>query len=121
MITTEEQESIRKEYEACVAERDKLIKQAENLGKLYLHAKQTEVAQKILTMSEEEKKYIIEHTEHSRSSCSDENPCNGLYSTDHNGQPGFRCPKCMLMEILRGDYGGKYDFKLSFDIFEVKV
>ena len=114
-------EELRRRYEETVAERDRLIKQTEDLKKKYLNAKQTDVAQRILTMSKEEKEYIISHTEHSRSSCSDDNPCNGLYSSEHNGKPGFRCPKCMLMEILRGDYGGKYDFRLSFDIFEVEV
>lgn len=111
-------EDLKAEYDKCVAERDALIKRADDLRKQYLAAKQTDVANKILAMSDEEKEYIIAHTEHSRSSCSDENPCNGLYSAADNG---YRCPKCMLMEILRGDHGGKYDFKLSFDIVEVKV
>lgn len=111
-------EDIRKAYEATVAERDRLIKQANDLGKQYLAAKQTEVAQRILEMSDEEKAYIIAHTEHSRTTCSDENPCNGLYSASDGG---YRCPKCMLMEILNGEHGGKYDFQLHFDIYEVTV
>ena len=114
-------DELKKQYEETAAERDRLVKEAEALREQFLAAKQSDVEERIANMSDEEKKYIIAHTEHSRNSCSDEDPCNGLYSATNNGNPGYRCPKCMLMEILRGEHGGKYDFKLHFDIYEVTV
>ena len=111
-------EELQKKYEATVAQRDAYAKEAEDLRQQFLAAKQRDVLDRILNMSDEEKKYIIAHTEHTRSTCSDENPCNGLFSASNGG---YRCPKCMLMEILNGEHGGKYDFHLHFDIYEVTV
>ena len=111
-------EELQKKYEETVAQRDAYAKEAEELKQQFLAAKQRDVLDRILNMSEEEKRYIIAHTEHSRSTCSDSNPCNGLFSASNGG---YRCPKCMLMEILDGEHGGKYDFQLHFDIYEVTV
>lgn len=40
---------------------------------------------------------ILDFMEHSRTSCSDENPCNGAVSVD---RPYPRCNKCLLMDII---------------------
>ncbi|MBQ2856612.1 MAG: hypothetical protein IJE78_05680 [Bacteroidaceae bacterium] len=42
---------------------------------------------------------ILRFMDHDRTSCSDEDPCNGLY-TNCDGDPSYRCTKCALMEIL---------------------
>lgn len=114
-------EELRKQYEETISERDRMIKEAEKLKVELLAAKQAEVEKKISNMSDEEKAYIIAHTEHTCSSCSDENPCNGYHEMSYTRSAGFRCHKCMLMEILNGQHGGEYDFHLSFDIVKVTV
>lgn len=114
-------EELHQQYQKTVAERDRLIKEAEEAKAALLAIKQAEVEKRIANMSEEEKAYIIAHTEHTRSSCSDENPCNGYHGDSYLRNEGFRCPKCMLMEILNGEHGGAYDFRLSFEIFKVTV
>ena len=58
----------------------------------------------------ENKELILSLLEHSRTSCSDENPCNGNGSADY----GARCNKCYLIEILNDEWGD--DFDISFDI-----
>jgi hypothetical protein len=101
-----EEEQKKLDAEIKKAEAEELVKAREN------------VATRIENMSQEEKQWLIDHTEHACSSCSDNNVANGLYSA-HNGK--WRCPKCMLMEILSGEHGGKYDFAISVDIYEVTV
>lgn len=54
---------------------------------------------------------ILPLIEHERSSCSDDNICNGYGSADY----GARCKKCHLLEILNGDYDAG-DFYVDFDI-----
>lgn len=80
-----------------------------------LREKETAVLDKIHALSDEQIFTMLSFLQHSRSSCSDENPCNGLsYSSG-----GWRCNKCMLMEILRGEHGGSYDFHLDVTISKV--
>ena len=83
------------------------------------------------SFSEEEKKFILSLLKHNRSSCSDENPCNGIYFdnysdpvrygnyTQRGGNYNFRCPKCALMEIFDGAYEGRFDFFFDATIFSV--
>lgn len=44
--------------------------------------------------------------EHSRTSCSDTNRCNGLNSALYHGRTEPRCIRCALLEILY-DYNGE--------------
>lgn len=78
-------------------------------------AKEKAVLDKIKAMTPEKKAMILELMEHDRTSCSDENPCNG-YSYYNNR---YRCRKCMLMEILNGEHGGRFDFDIVVEIREV--
>lgn len=78
------------------------------------------VANKLEAMTDEEKELILKHMRHSRTSCSDDNACNGLYST-RDGQADWRCDKCMLIEMFNGEHWGNYDFKLTVDITRVDV
>ena len=93
----------RKKLDALIAEEEE--KQ--------LNIKRTTVKNKILSYSEEEKKFMLSLVRHSCSSCSDESPYNGYC----NGK--YRCSKCMLMEILNGEHDGDFDF--HFDVFIEKV
>lgn len=74
------------------------------------------VIKKIEAITLDKKEAILSIMEHDRTSCSDENPCNGWYSSYYDG---YRCRKCMLMEILNGEHGGRFDFNISVDINEV--
>lgn len=112
---------LREKQRKMEEEQKKLAKEIANAEAEELYKAREVVAKRIEDMSDEEKQWLIDHTEHSRSSCSDEYIANGLWSTSHNDKGSWRCPKCMLMEILRGDHGGKYDFAISVDIFEVAV
>lgn len=78
--------------------------------------REKEVIKKIDSLTPEQKENILSVINHDRTSCSDEHPRNGYYS-DCNG--GYRCRKCMLIEILRGEHGGCFDFDFSVDINEV--
>ena len=97
------------------AKRDKLDKDIKELEEKELLERQRVVSNKISMMTDEEKQFILDHMEHSRTSCSDENPQNGYYDDEHK----WRCQKCMLMEILSGQHEGRFDFKISADIWEV--
>lgn len=70
------------------------------------------VENKLMSMSATEKLWLLSHLMHDRSSCSDENPCNG-YSYANNR---WYCRKCMLMQMLDGDHGGKFDFDIDVTI-----
>ena len=78
-------------------------------------AKEKAVLDKIKAITPEKKEMILGLMEHDRTSCSDENPCNGYsYYNDR-----YRCRKCMLMEILNGEHGGRFDFDIAVEIREV--
>ena len=102
-------------------ERKKLDKEIANAEAEELVNARAIVAKKIADMSDEEKRWLIDHTEHSRSSCSDDNIANGFWTACYKDKGSWRCPKCMMMEILNGEHGGRFDFKLTIEIFEVKV
>lgn len=75
------------------------------------------VEDKLMTMSAADKLLLLSHITHDRSSCSDENPCNG-YSYANNK---WYCRKCMLMQILDGDHGGKFDFDIDVTIHRTSI
>lgn len=73
------------------------------------------VSEKIYGLSEEQKKVILSLLEHDRTTCSDENPCNGYFYSSER----WRCRKCMLMEIFNHEHGGDFDFKICVEIEKV--
>ena len=97
-LTLEEIEEIQRELEARKAD---------------LKLEQTNVKQEIakqhIEIIKKYKDVILSLIEHERSSCSDENHCNGYGSRDS----GARCNKCHLIEILEGWYGNRFDVKLD--------
>lgn len=74
------------------------------------------VASKKLEYLRENKEIILSLLEHSRTSCSDEHPCNGYSFSSENA----RCDKCYLMEILEGDWGDSFEIDFSVNIREIK-
>ena len=114
MATLAEMREQRRQLEAEKQKLDKEIKEAEAEA---LASAQFEVEHKIQNMSEKEKQYILSLIDHDRSSCKDGYSENG-WSWSRNK---WYCRKCMLEEILNGEHGGKFDFKISVDIFEVSV
>ena len=87
----------------------------EEIRKAEVDARQkaeSDVEDKLLCMSDAEKHWLLSHMTHDRASCSDENPTNG-YSYANNR---WYCRKCMLMQMLAGDHGGKFDFDIDVSI-----
>ena len=79
--------------------------------------RQNELAEKKKTVAKhiqylrENKDIILSLIDHSRTSCSDDNCCNGYITSD-----GYaRCNKCFLIEILNGEWGDG-DFEVAFDV-----
>lgn len=75
------------------------------------------VEDKLTGMSDVEKHWLLNNLTHDRSSCSDENPCNG-YSYANNR---WYCRKCMLMQMFDGDHGGKFDFDIDVNIHRTSI
>lgn len=66
---------------------------------------------KINSITDDEIKTILKFTKHDRTSCCDDDPCNGFYY-DKNDKETYRCRKCALMEILK-EKSGFFDFYLQ--------
>lgn len=78
--------------------------------------RQEEVVRKIEAMSDEDKATILKYMPHDRSSCDESKLGNG-YSDYYKRS---WCRKCHLMQILNGDWGGRFDFNITADIWEVQ-
>lgn len=64
----------------------------------------------------EHKDVILKFMDHDRTSCSDEDPCNGIFDPAHT----YRCRKCALMEILENpDYYQDYKVDLNVEITHI--
>lgn len=88
----------------------KIKKEKEEIRENELVEKKKSVAKKIQYLRDN-RDIILPLIEHSRTSCSDENYCNGYSSSD-----GYaRCNKCFLIEILNGEWGDG-EFEVDFNI-----
>lgn len=105
MSSLKELEEMRKEIDASIAE-----KKEKESQKRREHA-----IAKIDSFSEEQKQFLLSLIEHDRTSCSDEHVYNGRYSRSDGG---WRCRKCMLIEILNGEHGGDFDFDLVPEFYQ---
>ena len=100
---------------------NKIKEEKEEIRQQKISEKRKEVAKKIRYLREN-KDVILPLLEHSRTSCSDENPCNGYeYSSGY-----ARCNKCWLMEILDDEWydendGENIDFDIEFSVDFVRV
>lgn len=99
MLSLKELEELRKEIDTKIAEEKEKIAQE----------KRDATTAKIDSFTEEQKEFLLSLIEHDRTSCSDTNVSNGLYSSRDGG---WRCRKCMLIEVLNGEHGGEFDFSL---------
>jgi hypothetical protein len=91
-----------------IMKRENELKEEENNKKRY---KAKLIAQSLINSN------ILNLIDHSRTSCSDENPSNG-YESDR----GYaRCTKCHLMEILDDHEDGINDFLVSIDFSFDKI
>lgn len=102
-------EALRKQQQEIEAQ----IKEEEDAER---RKREETVIKKIEALTPTEKEMILSLMKHDRTSCSDEFPRNGY--SDYGGK--YRCRKCMLMEILNGEHGGRFDFDISVDINEVR-
>ena len=71
----------------------------------------------IINMPEEEKLRLLNLIEHEYESCSRGN-CENGWSEYRNR---FFCKRCMLEEILGGEHCGRFRFKMSVEIEEIKI
>lgn len=55
--------------------------------------------------------YLMTHPKHGRTSCSDQNPCNGSYSSDKQDGYAPRCTRCFLLNCQKENY-----FPADFEI-----
>lgn len=53
---------------------------------------------------------------HDRSSCNDDNVCNGLDTADY----GYRCTRCTLLELLEDEWRDG-DYEVSFNVTIEKI
>ena len=91
-------------------EKQKQILKEEELNK------RKNIAKSKMEKLREQKDLILSLINHSRTSCSDSNICNGYGSADY----GARCTKCHLIEIFdkEWDDGG---WEVDFDVTITKV
>lgn len=88
----------------------KIKKEKEEIRQNELDEKKKKVAKHIQYLREN-KDIILSLIDHSKTSCSDDNCCNGYITSD-----GYaRCNKCFLIEILNGEWGDG-DFEVAFDV-----
>lgn len=88
----------------------KIKKEKEEIREKKLVEKKKSVAKKIQYLRDN-KDIILPLIEHSRTSCSDENCCNGYSSSE-----GYaRCNKCFLIELLNGEFEDG-EFEVDFNI-----
>lgn len=92
-----------------IEEQKQLIKQEEI-------RKRKEIAKTNIEKLKEQKDLILSLIEHSRTSCSDTNVCNGYGTADY----GARCPKCHLIEIFNNEWSDD-EFEISFDVTITKI
>ena len=115
MTAAEKMKQAQEKFQMLQRKKTDFEKQYEKDKEAALNEMEAAVSMKITSLTSEQKTLLLSMLEHDRTSCSDENQCNGYsYSSKH-----WRCRKCMLMEILRGEHGGTFDFKITVDIHEV--
>lgn len=108
---------LREQRRKMEEDKKKLDKQIAEAEAKELDKARGDVADKIYGMSEDEKEKILSMLEHECPSCGRGYAENGYDSYRKH----WNCRKCMMQEILAGDYGGRFDFKFTVDIFEVVV
>ena len=91
-------------------EKQKQILKEEELNK------RKNIAKSKMEKLREQKDLILSLINHSRTSCSDSNICNGYGSADY----GARCTKCHLIEIFNKEWDDGW-WEVDFDVTITKV
>jgi len=91
-------------------EKQKQILKDEKLNKL------KSIAKVKIEKLREQKDLILSLIDHSRTSCSDSNVCNGYGSADY----GARCTKCHLIEIFDQEWSDG-EFEVDFNVTITKI
>jgi len=94
---------------------EQLEKQKQILKDEKLNKRKNIAKTKIMKLREQ-KDLILSLIDHSRTSCSDSNVCNGYGSADY----GARCTKCHLIEIFDKEWDDG-DWEIDFDVTITKV
>lgn len=89
--------------------------QKQKLHEEELQKRREAVAAKIVELRKH-KDALLSLVSHSRTSCSDENPCNGYGTADY----GARCMKCHLIKILNDEWNDEM-FDVEFEVRITKV
>ena len=120
------EEELKLEEKELYDKLNKIKEEKEEIRQQKISEKRKEVAKKIRYLREN-KDVILPLLEHSRTSCSDKNLCNGCYDYSNNHSNGYaRCNKCWLMEILDNEWydendGKNVDFDINFSVDFVRV
>ena len=73
--------------------------------------------QKLVNLMREHKDLVLAmFPKHSRTSCSDEDVCNGFYSCEGH----YRCKRCAILEILDGDDLTGIEVSFGIDFHEIQ-
>lgn len=104
-----------KTLEELMEERRNIDSKINEYRKIEIEKKRNQVKAKIESMTEDKKQLLLSMMEHDRSSCSDDNPCNGFL--DYTGE--CICRKCMLIDIFNGANGTDFDFEVDVAIYPV--
>ena len=91
-------------------EKQKQILKDEKLNKL------KSIAKVKIEKLREQKDLILSLIDHSKTSCSDSNVCNGYGSADY----GARCTKCHLIEIFDQEWSDG-EFEVDFNVTITKI
>ena len=78
--------------------------------------KRKEISKKKLDKLREHKDFLLEIIDHDRTSCSDDNVCNGYGSASY----GARCSKCRLIEVLNDDWDDEWEVDINVIITKIE-
>lgn len=100
-------------------ELQELSKQVEKQQKLLKEEelqKRKDIVKAKMKKLREQKDLILSLIDHSRTSCSNSNVCNGYGSADY----GARCTKCHLIEIFDQEWSDG-EFEVDFNVTITKI
>ena len=76
-------------------------------------------AKKKIDKLRENKDVLLEVIEHTRTSCSDNNVCNGYGGNSYDTRYA-RCTKCQLIDILNDDWSNSWEIDIEVSITRIE-
>lgn len=106
-------EEINKERAKLQEKLKKLNVEEEKIKEVERQDKRKQTQKLVNLMRGHKDLFLAMFPEHSRTSCSDENVCNGFYGCTSTQ---YRCKRCAILEILDGDdlTGIEVSFNIDF-------